>query len=273
MPHLEVEGGLLHYHLSDYTEPWLSKSVVLLHHSAGGNLNRWRAWVPYLASHHKVLRFDMRGHAGSSEPQGKKFSLSNLSSDISVVMNKLGIDKVHLVGASAGGIVSLKFAHDFPEMLHSLSLVASTPKLSQMGSSVDAGAWRNILETQGTKAWLMADSEKRFGRDADRRVIEWYAEEGAKTSPQMVLALQKCLLKEDLFPIIPRITVPTLILGAADDEITPGSVQREMADQIRGAQLEIYENVGHNMKVEIPGILASRVRDFITNIETTDKFQ
>ena len=69
------------------------------------------------------------------------------------------------------------------------------------------------------------------------------------------------------------IPVPTLILGAADDEITPGSVQREMADQIRGAQLEIYENVGHNMKVEIPGILASRVRDFITNIETTDTFQ
>ena len=60
MPHLEVEGGLLHYHLVDYTEPWLSKSVVLLHHSAGGNLNRWRAWVPYLARHHTVLRFDMR---------------------------------------------------------------------------------------------------------------------------------------------------------------------------------------------------------------------
>ena len=188
-------------------------------------------------------------------------------------MDKLGIEKVHLVGASAGGIVSLRFAHDFPERLHSLSLVASTPKLSQMSPSVDAGAWRNILETQGTKAWLLADTEKRFGQNTDPRVIEWYAEEGAKTSPDMVLALQQCLLKEDLFPIIPMIPVPTLILGAADDEITPGSVQREMANQIPKAQLEIYENVGHNMKVEIPDTLATRVQDFIANIESSETFQ
>ena len=267
MPHLEVNGGLLHYHLDDYTEPWLSRSVVLLHHAAGGNLHRWRSWVPYLARQHKVVRFDMRGHAGSSDPPGKIFSLSNLSDDIAAVMDKLGIDKVHLVGASAGGIVSLKFAHDFPDRLHSLSLVASTPKLSQMGGNVDAGAWRNILETQGTKAWLLADIEKRFGRYTDPRVVEWYADEGAKTSPNMVLALQECLLKEDLFPLIPRIKIPSLILGAADDEITPGSVQREMADQIPRAELEIYENVGHNMKVEIPDILASRVSDFIADIE------
>ena len=273
MPHLEVDGGLLHYHLDDYTDPWLSSSVVLLHHSAGGNLNRWRSWVPHLARRHKVLRFDMRGHAGSSEPQGRVFSLPALSGDISLVMDKLGIDKVHLVGASAGGIVSLRFAHDFPERLHSLSLVASTPKLSQMSASVDAGAWRNILETQGTKAWLLADTEKRFGQNTDPRVIEWYADEGAKTSPDMVLALQQCLLKEDLFPIIPMIPVPTLILGAADDEITPGSVQREMANQIPKAQLEIYENVGHNMKVEIPDTLATRVQDFIANIESSETFQ
>ena len=273
MPHIQVDGGLLHYHLDDYTDPWLSRSVILLHHSAGGNLNRWRPWIPHLARQHKILRFDMRGHAGSSEPQGQVFSLPDLSGDISLVMDKLGIDKVHLVGASAGGIVSLRFAHDFPERLHSLSLVASTPKLSQMSASVDAGAWRKILETQGTKAWLLADTEKRFGQNTDPRVIEWYAEEGAKTSPDMVLALQKCLLKEDLFPIIPMIKVPTLILGAADDEITPGSVQREMKNRIPGAELELYEDVGHNMKVEIPDILASRVRDFIANIESSETFR
>jgi len=62
-------------------------------------------------------------------------------------------------------------------------------------------------------------------------------------------------------------------LGAAADEITPGSVQREMADQIPGAELEIYENVGHNMKVEIPDTLASRVQDFIANIESSETFR
>ncbi len=70
MPYLQLNGTRFHYHLDDYTEPWQAKSVVLLHHSAAGNLHRWRAWVPTLARHHQVLRFDMRGHARSAHAVG-----------------------------------------------------------------------------------------------------------------------------------------------------------------------------------------------------------
>ena len=128
-------------------------------------------------------------------------------------MDGLDIEKTHLVGASAGGIVSLRFAHDFPDRLHSLTLVASTPRLAQMGVSMDAGSWRRILEEEGTRAWLMADTDKRFGPNTDRHVVEWYADEGAKTSAQAVMALQGCLLAQDLTPLLPDIAVPTLILA------------------------------------------------------------
>ena len=93
-----------------------------------------------------------------------EYSLPELAADIARVIDGLDIEKVHLVGASAGGIVSLRFAHDFPDRLHSLTLVASTPRLARMGASMDAGSWRRILEEEGTRAWLMADTDKRFGR-------------------------------------------------------------------------------------------------------------
>ena len=101
MPYLRLNGLRFHYHLDDYTEPWQAKSVVLLHHAAAGNLHRWRAWVGI-------------------------FSLPGLAADIAAVLDGLEIEKVHLVGASAGGIVSLRFAHDFPQRLHSLSLETRT---------------------------------------------------------------------------------------------------------------------------------------------------
>ena len=132
-----------------------------------------------------------------------RFVLPELAADIARVMDGLALDRVHLVGASAGGIVSLRFAHDFPDRLHSLTLVASTPRLARMGASMDAGAWRRILEQEGTRAWLMADTDKRFGPDTDRRVVEWYADEGARTPASAVLALQGCLLAEDLTPLLP----------------------------------------------------------------------
>jgi pimeloyl-ACP methyl ester carboxylesterase len=78
-----------------------------------------------------------------------------------------------------------------------------------------------------------------------------------------VLALQGCLLGEDLTPLLPQIRVPTLILASPQDDITPLEVQQLMARQIPGATLQTFDGVGHNMKVEIPDLLAGRVLRFI----------
>ena len=266
MPVLDLESGQFHYHIDDFSDPWLRREPVLLHHAAGGNLRRWRAWVPTLARHRPVIRFDMRGHAGTPPPTDMQFSLPDLASDIARVMDGLALDRTHLVGASAGGIVSLQFARDYPDRLHSLTLVASTPRLARMGVSMDAGAWRRILEEEGTRAWLLADSDKRFGACTDRAVVEWYADEGAKTPAPAVLALQRCLLAEDLTPLLPEIGTPTLVLAASEDEITPLEVQHLMVEGMPDATLQVLEGVGHNMKVEIPDELARRTHEFIESV-------
>lgn len=266
MPVLDLESGRFHYHIDDFSDPWLRREPLLLHHAAGGNLHRWRAWVPTLARHRPVIRFDMRGHAGTPPPADMQFSLPGLAMDIASVMDGMALERVHLVGASAGGIVSLRFAHDFPDRVHSLTLVASTPRLARMGASMDAGAWRRILEEEGTRAWLLADSDKRFGVGTDRAVVEWYADEGAKTPAPAVLALQQCLLAEDLTPLLSEISTPTLVLAAAEDEITPLEVQRLMVERMPDATLQVLEGVGHNMKVEIPDELARRTHEFIDSI-------
>lgn len=267
MPYVEVNGDRFHYQVDDYADPWKNYGTVLLHHAAAGNLHRWRAWVPTLSRHHRVLRFDMRGHGNTAPPPGSRFSLPGLASDIAGVMDALEIDKVHLVGASAGGIVSLRFAHDFPQRLNSLTLVASTPRLAQPG--IDRTAWGRILKEQGVKAWLLSDAQRRFGPHADPGLIEWYAEEGTRTSADMVMALQACLMAEDLTPLLPSIQAPTLILAARRDDITPFETQRLMARRMPNAKLKTFADVGHNMKVEIPDRLARYVLRFIEGVGGT----
>jgi pimeloyl-ACP methyl ester carboxylesterase len=266
MPTLDPNGDRFHYHVDDFSDPWRPVAPVLLHHAAGGNLHRWRPWVPTLARRSAVVRFDMRGHAGTPPPAKMRYVLTELAADIARMMDGLTIDKVHLVGASAGGIVSLRFAHDFPDRLHSLTLVASTPRLARMGASMDTGAWGRILAEEGTRAWLLADSDKRFGPNTSRNVIEWYADEGAKTPAPVVMALQACLLAEDLSPLLSDISTPTLILAAAQDDITPMDAQELMARQMPHATLEVIDGVGHNMKVEIPEALSERTLDFIEGV-------
>ena len=264
MPHLDVKGHRFHYEIDDYTDTWRHQSTVLLLHAAAGNVNRWRAWVPTLSRYHRVLRFDARGHGDTPAPSELRFSLPALAADIAGVMDSLEIDKVHLVGASGGGIVSLRFAHDFPDRLHSLTLVASTPRLAQ--TRLDTSAWGNVLESKGTKAWLLSDAGKRFGPNAEPGLVEWYAEEGGRTPAEVVIALQRCLMAEDLTPLLTYIQAPTLILAARNDKITPMEIQRLMARLIPNATLRTFAGVGHNMKHEIPERLARNVLRFIRQV-------
>ena len=265
MPYIQVQGDPFYYEIDDYADTWRPHSTALLHHAAAGNLRRWRAWVPTLARHHRVLRFDMRGHGQTPPPPGLQLSLSGLAADIAGVMDALEIDKVHLVGASAGGIVGLRFACDFPHRLHSLTLVASTPRLAHAG--IDRAAWRCVLEENGVKGWLLADAERRFSPHADPGLVEWYADEGAKTGVEVVIALQDCLMGEDLTPLLPGILAPTLILAARRDGITPLEMQQMMARQIPNATLKTFSKVGHNMKLEIPDRLSRHVLRFIEQID------
>ena len=268
MPYLQANGARFHYHVDDYSDPWLPTKVILLHHSVAGNLHRWRPWVPHLARHYRVLRFDMRGHGLTPPPPGGQFSLPELAADVTALLDSLEISKVHLVGASGGGIVGLRFAHDFPERLNSFTIMTSTPKLAQTAADIDTAAWRRILEESDTKEWLLSDVEKRFDSKTDREVVEWYATEGGKTAADQVLGLMASLLGEDLIPLLPQIQAPTLILAAAGDPIIPDEIQHLMARQIPGATLQTFDGVGHNMKVEIPDTLAGHVLRFVRQLDT-----
>ena len=58
-----------------------------------------------------------------------------------------------------------------------------------------------------------------------------------------------------------------MILGASHDDITPREIQRLMAERMPNAQLELFDGVGHNMKVEIPDTLAVRTLEFVRSVD------
>ena len=76
------------------------------------------------------------------------------------------------------------------------------------------------------------------------------------------------MLAEDLAPLLPNIRCPTLLLAASQDNITPMEMQRLMAERMPNATLQTFDDVGHNMKVEIPDLLAQRTQEFLQRVES-----
>ena len=211
---VKLDDGIeLFYTVDDFTDPWAEAETVVLHHGMAKNHKLWYAWIPTIARHYRVVRFDMRGMGQSTAPQpGYPWSVDNFAGDLLELMDKLELGRVHLIGETGGGSIAMRFATLHQERL--LSLTACTSPTSfddpHHGESAD------LIEREGVAAWV----ENTIGRRLDPQIVppeytRWYAEQMAATPAHVVGGFQRNA-GGDLRPLLGAVKTPTLILAAAN---------------------------------------------------------
>src|ERR1700722_2493733 len=84
-------------------EPWRKPEPVVLIHGNDESSVEWYAWVPRMAQEYRLIRPDFPGLGDSNVPRGFEYSLANLATFVTQVMDKAGVDSAHIVGAKTGG--------------------------------------------------------------------------------------------------------------------------------------------------------------------------
>ena len=115
MPTLALEPGVsLNYVVDDYTDPWTKPETILLCHGNNESHRAWYGWAPHLARHYCVVRPDMRGF-GDSTPMARNFplTLDVVIGDYVKLMDHLGVERFHLIGAKIGGVINHLFMIGF----------------------------------------------------------------------------------------------------------------------------------------------------------------
>ena len=85
------------------------KNTIVFSNSLGSDLSMWNPQVEYFKDDYQIIRYDKRGHGKSSPIQGP-YTFDMLENDVISIMDEIGIDKVHFVGLSMGGMTSLGLA-------------------------------------------------------------------------------------------------------------------------------------------------------------------
>ena len=138
MPCVRIDPDLeMHYRIDDYTDPWSRSEAILMLHGNAESGAVWFGWVPHLARHFRVVRPDMRGF-GESTPMSRDYpwTLDRIVDDYVVLMQKLGLERVHLIAAKLGGTAARRFSSQWggrvrPVQKNEPLFVRTTPARAQ----------------------------------------------------------------------------------------------------------------------------------------------
>src|ERR1700749_1201914 len=117
--------------------------VVCMTHSLASDGGMWAEQLPpLLAAGFRVLRLDMRGHGGS-DPLPGDYTMSELAADVTIALDGLGIERVHYVGLSIGGMLGQAFALEHGSRLASAMWCDTLPATPAGAGDV----WQQRMDT------------------------------------------------------------------------------------------------------------------------------
>ncbi len=256
---------LIRYVLDDFTEPWTNRPapVVMLHPGLAGNGRLYRQWVPVLADRYRVLRVDARGQGMSPRLDGYIWSIDRFVADVLDVLDHHGIERVHWVGASGGGIIGQHAAASAGKRIASLTLLATTPRFRSPTANVDD--WLAPLDRGDASEFFRQDTERRFGLEHPART-DWIVNEILRTPVQTIADLHRWVVSVDLTGELSGISCPTLIVTGERDTLTDLNDAGLMERNIPDARLHIIEGHPHNVGYTHPRLVAGIVRQFLDEL-------
>jgi len=253
----------MHYEVDDFTDPWRQPETILLLHGNSESGLAWWAWVPALARHYRVVRPDMRGFGQSSAmPRDYPWTLDRIIDDFCSLMDHLGIDRFHLVGAKIGGTVARAFAARRPERVKTLTVVGTPPPL-RPGAAEGAPAVVRELETNGVEHWARQNMGNRLGSAFPREGFEFWCEYMGKTALSTQLGFMGTIACADIRADLPKIGCPTLVITTEESGLATVDQTRAWQQQIAGSELIVLPGNSYHVAATHADQSAKATLDFI----------
>jgi pimeloyl-ACP methyl ester carboxylesterase len=290
MPQIDARGIKLEYEVSG--DPAGPPELLIM--GLGAQLTRWpEPFHRALAdAGFRVIRYDNRDAGKSTRmvqaavpslprallqaalglPVRAPYDLGTLAADAVGLLDALGVQSAHVVGASMGGMIAQMLAANHPGRVRSLVSIMSSSghrRLPQPSLAVRIALIRRPGPGAGRAEIINATvaQYKRIGSPGyppdDQLMRELVAIDFDRGYYPSGLARQllAILASGSRAPILGRITAPTLIQHGADDPLIPVAAAHDLHRRIPGSRLEIFPGMGHDLPRALVATLTGQIVD------------
>jgi 3-oxoadipate enol-lactonase len=238
-----------------------SAPVLVFSHPLGTDLTMWDGQAADFSKKFRVLRYDKRGHGGSSSPAGS-YTIEHMGRDAVALLDYLKLGKVNYCGLSIGGQTGMWLGVNAPERINKLVLSNTAAKIG------NADGWKTRIEAvrkDGVRSvsqvvldrWFTAEFQSAAPKEIEkiRLVFERSNAEGYVASCAAVRDF-------DFREKVGRVRVPTLVIAGTHDPATTPVDTKFVADRIGGARF-VELNASHLSNIEAREKYSAAVAEFL----------
>lgn len=241
------------------TGPPHAPPLVLIH-GLGLDLRVWDALLPQLARH-CVLRLDLRGHGASDSPP-PPYALGGLIRDVERLIDHFALKDAVVLGAGEGGLIAQGLAVKRLDLVRAMVLTGSATRHGNPALWQDRIARRRAYGL-AVDVDLVDFLGPRWRTQPEAAAVRTMLQ---SASPDGWHGFAAAIATADLYQTTATLALPTLILAGGEDRKTPPDMQREMADLVGGAEVQVLPGAGHLAMLTHPDAFARPVLAFLARI-------
>jgi 3-oxoadipate enol-lactonase len=268
---IEADGHRIHW---EYFGDGSREAVCLLNGLAM-HTKAWYGFLPLLQPEFDVLLYDYLGQGESSAPDAP-YSITRIAVYLTMIMDALGIAKIHSMGISYGGFVAIEHARQFHDRLHTLTLsgiILSREELFEMYEALSLRFYRLGPDCFGLYTHYLYEKifgepfVRKIGRDALEPMRQRF-EDRYKNSIHCLIRLTEA--QEEYFdeldkrmPAYQSVTTPTLVMPGEQDRAIPLWAQKKMLDVFPNSRWLTIPECGHVAYLEQPALFFGTLKGFM----------
>lgn len=236
------------------------KTPLIFLHGVGSDKTVWNEQIDYFSSSRRAVAFDYAGY-GESGLATEDLTRREIARIIFGAMDRLEIDAAHLFGHSMGGVIALEMFKQSPERLKSLMLADSFGKHPRADEIVERTF--SAIETMSMREFAEKRVEVLLMPNAPDALRKKVVDTFANIPKQSFRWATRAVWTPDYLSLLAHINVPALVLVGEHDGVAPFELSKQLAENIKGARLEIIRGASHLSNLEQPQIFNRLIEKFL----------